>query len=312
MSLAPEGNIHGWGGLFADKLVASGVNSNPRFTTINTSSGGTSVFQAGSTIQPFTLNGVTGRPTKIAGLESGEEWLYGSGSSSATIENLIRQRYKNTGYSGSHLFEQDMQDISTDAFEASAEFLTAQNGVTPLSTAFPDDNIGKQLKSIANTINIRGNLGVDRQIFFASPTVGFDTHDGQADRLPGYQSSYAQAISAFYQATVEMGIENDVLLFTASEFGRSLITNGDGTDHGWGAHHFVVGGGVNGNTIYGDIPPYEIGHDYDYERGHLIPKVSVEQYAATMGKWFGLSDAEILEAMPTLSNFPITDLGFMV
>ncbi len=312
MSLAPEGNIHGWGGLFADKLVAAGVNSNPRFTTINTSTFGNVVFQAGSTIQPFTLNGLTGQPTSIRGLDNGEQWLYGSGNNSAVIENLIRQRYKNSGVTGTNLFESDMKNISQDAFDGSAEYISAQNGVTPLTTPFPTDNMGTQLKSIANTINMRTNLGTNRQIFFASPNAGFDTHDSQADRLPANQSSYAQAVAAFYQATVEMGIENDVLLFTASEFGRSLVVNGDGTDHGWGAHHFVVGGGVNGNTIYGDIPPYEIGHDYDYERGHLIPKVSVEQYAATMGKWFGLTNAEILEAMPTLTNFPVRDLGFMV
>jgi uncharacterized protein (DUF1501 family) len=311
MSLAPEGNIHGWGGLFADKLVAAGVNSNPRFTTINTSPSGNVVFQAGSSIQPFVLNGITGKPTSIAGLDQQEQWLYGSGNSSAVIEELIRDRYKNAGFTGANLFAQDMKNIAQDAFDGSAEFIAAQNGVPLLNTTFPDDNIGKQLKSIANSINIRGNLGTNRQIFFASPAAGFDTHDNQANRLPANQSSYAQAVAAFYQATVEMGIENDVLLFTASEFGRSLITNGDGTDHGWGAHHFVVGGGVSGNTIYGDIPPYEIGHDYDYERGHLIPKVSVEQYAATMGKWFGLSAAEILDTMPSLANFPITDLGFM-
>ncbi|NNC38984.1 MAG: DUF1501 domain-containing protein, partial [Hyphomonadaceae bacterium] len=84
-----------------------------------------------------------------------------------------------------------------------------------------------------------------------------------------------------------------------------------GTDHGWGAHHFVVGGGVNGNTIYGDIPPYDVGHEFDAGNGRLIPQVSVEQYAATLGKWFGLSDAELLSALPALANFSTTDLGFL-
>ncbi|MCF6275789.1 MAG: DUF1501 domain-containing protein, partial [Robiginitomaculum sp.] len=125
------------------------------------------------------------------------------------------------------------------------------------------------------------------------------------------QSEYANSVAAFYQASVEMGSENEVTLFTASDFGRALRENGNGTDHGWGGHHFIVGGAVNGNRIYGDIPPYATDHDQDAGNGRWIPQTSVEQYAATLGRWFGLTDAELASALPNLANFTQKDLGFM-
>ena len=106
-------------------------------------------------------------------------------------------------------------------------------------------------------------------------------------------------------------MENNVTLFTASDFGRALTENGNGTDHGWGAHHLVVGGAVRGNRIYGDMPPTRLGHAYDAGNGRLVPHTSVEQYAATLGTWFGLSQAEILRTLPALTAFQTRNLGFM-
>jgi uncharacterized protein (DUF1501 family) len=108
---------------------------------------------------------------------------------------------------------------------------------------------------------------------------------------------------AFYDATVELGVQNDVTAFTASDFGRTLAVNGDGTDHGWGGHHFVVGGAVNGNRILGDIPPPVIDHAQDSGSGRLIPNVSVEQFAASLAAWFGLTSSEIQSALPNIGNF---------
>jgi len=108
-----------------------------------------------------------------------------------------------------------------------------------------------------------------------------------------------------------MGLTNDVTLFTASDFGRTLAVNGDGTDHGWGSHHFVIGDAVAGGRIYGDIPPYDFGHDYDSGNGRLIPSVSVEQFAAPLGSWFGLNDAELASALPNLGRFTAPPLPFV-
>ncbi len=109
----------------------------------------------------------------------------------------------------------------------------------------------------------------------------------------------------------EMGLSDQVTLFTASDFGRTLAINGDGTDHGWGAHHFVVGGAVDGAAIHGEVPPADFDHALDSGGGRLIPSVSVEQYAAPLGRWFGLSDAELAMALPNLASFAAQPLSFM-
>ena len=141
---------------------------------------------------------------------------------------------------------------------------------------------------------------------------GFDTHSGQTNTLPGLQTSLSEAISAFRTSMVTQGKWNDVTLFTMSEFGRTTIDNGDGTDHGWGGHHFVTGGSVTGKQIYGDIPTPDLdGESFTSTHGRLIPKVSVEQYAATLGSWFGLDAGELAAALPNLSNFSQKNLGFL-
>ncbi len=120
-----------------------------------------------------------------------------------------------------------------------------------------------------------------------------------------------EALEFLSKKAAELGIANDVTTFTAADFGRTLTVNGDGTDHGWGSHHFVVGGAVKGGDIYGDIPVSQLGHDQDAGNGRLIPSVSVEQFAAPMGSWFGLNDAELNAALPGLANFPAGALDFL-
>ena len=149
-----------------------------------------------------------------------------------------------------------------------------------------------------------------RQIFFVG-LGGFDTHSAQATDLPALQQDIGDSIAALYAATEELGIAGDVTTFTAADFGRTLTINGDGTDHGWGSHHFVVGGAVRGGDIYGDIPVSELGHDQDAGNGRLIPTASVEQYAAPLGRWFGLGQAELESALPGLAAFPGTPLDFI-
>jgi len=156
---------------------------------------------------------------------------------------------------------------------------------------------------VARTLSVRDVLGASRQVFFVG-LGGFDTHSAQATALPGLQRDISDSIAAFYAATREMGIESAVTTFTAADFGRTLTVNGDGTDHGWGAHHFVVGGAVKGRDIYGDIPVAELGHSQDSGNGRLIPSVAVEQLAAPLGRWYGLNTAEIAQALPGLAAFP--------
>ena len=140
---------------------------------------------------------------------------------------------------------------------------------------------------------------------------GFDTHDGLTTVHPKLLAAVGDALSSFYSATVELGVANKVTAFTASDFGRTLNVNVDGSDHGWGSMHFMLGGAVKGKSLYGTAPVVADGGPDDVGQGRLLPSTSVDQYAATLGSWFGISDSELLTLLPNLGNFSQRNLGFM-
>jgi uncharacterized protein (DUF1501 family) len=181
---------------------------------------------------------------------------------------------------------------------------------SPLVTPFPNENLATQLKMVARLIKVRAALGMKRQIFFVS-LGGFDHHDGLLTQHPRLLSQLSQALKAFHDATVELGVAEQVTTFTASDFGRTLSSNGDGSDHGWGGHHFVIGGAVRGGRFYGRMPELRNGGPDDVEAGRMIPTTSVDQYAATLARWFGVSGSELDVVFPNLGNFATRDLGFM-
>ena len=160
-------------------------------------------------------------------------------------------------------------------------------------------------------ISTASQVGAKRQVFFVS-LGGFDNHDGLATVHPGLLTGVAGAMSAFYNATVELGVANQVTAFTASDFGRTLTAN-DGSDHGWGSMHFMLGGAVNGGQYYGTAPVVANNGPDDVGQGRLLPTTSVDQYAATLGKWFGISDADLLTVLPNLANWNASQrtLGFV-
>jgi uncharacterized protein (DUF1501 family) len=181
----------------------------------------------------------------------------------------------------------------------------------PLMTVFPDTKIGRQLGGIAQTMSLRTELGVSRQVFYAA-AGGYDTHDSQARDIPHNHAELDDAVAAFHAAMIELGLWNDVLIFTMSDFGRSMVENGDGCDHGWGGHHFVMGGAVRGQQIYGDIPEVDVSHpQYTGTRARLIPTTSVEQHAAALGSWFGLDTGELDNIFPNLNRFDRAALNFV-
>jgi len=157
----------------------------------------------------------------------------------------------------------------------------------------------------------RESLGVQRQIYFVG-IGGFDTHRTQVGELPALQQDVARSMRAFHDSMGELGVADNVTAFTASDFGRTLGTNRNGTDHGWGGHHMVVGGAVNGGQILGDLPPPAFNHEFDTGRGRLIPQISVDQYAASLGRWFGLTDSELSDALPGFQNFDATALDGLI
>jgi uncharacterized protein (DUF1501 family) len=167
---------------------------------------------------------------------------------------------------------------------------------------------------VAKLIGLRNTLGMSRQIFFCN-LDGFDTHGAQLETQVTLLQQLSQAVSAFYSATQELAVDNQVTTFTASEFGRTLSPNGnDGSDHAWGNHHFVIGTGVNGGSMYGTFPSLAFGSPNDTNtRGTLIPTTAVDQYGATLASWFGVPGSSLISIFPNSVNFPASslNLGFM-
>ena len=191
-----------------------------------------------------------------------------------------------------------------------ADTLQSFETLTPLVTVFPNTSIGNQLKEVARLIRIRAQMGPGRQVFFCSMD-GYDTHSSQDWTHWNLLSQLSQALNAFDSATLEIGVSNQVTAFTQSEFNRTMQSNGSGSDHAWGSHQMVLGGAVRGG-IYGQVPTFALGGPDDANsRGVWIPTISTAQFGATLGKWFGASQADLSWAFPNLGNFATTDLGFM-
>lgn len=305
MSLASEGSQFGWGGLFADAVLASSTNENPIFAAI--SAAGNDVFLAGRTARQFRVT--SGGSDALRILEN--QGILGREPGDNEARAILQRYYARQQSSSTNLYNRDIQAATGRATANTERFADARDNAVPLSTSFPQSGLGSQLQAIAETINIQQFLGNQRQVFYAS-IGGFDTHNGQAGSLPALHGQIADAMVAFRQAMVEIGRWNDVTMFTASDFGRTLTDNGDGTDHGWGGHQLVAGGSVRGGRIYGELASSDIAAStYTPSRGRLIPAVSVEQYASTLGRWFGLDTNELRTALPNLGNFNAQDLGFM-
>ena len=296
MSFAPEGAPLGWGGRFGDAAVSAGANPEAIFTEISLT--GNSVFLSGERVSPYQIS-PEGVPS-IGLIDAvGDEFAA-----------LLQNHFRSQGANRSNLFERDFINLSRVSQDANALLGQALQGSAGVSTPFPASALGSQLRAVAQTMAVRDSLETSRQVFMVG-LGGFDTHSEQAADLPALQQDIGDSIAAFYAATEELGIAEDVVTFTAADFGRTLIVNGDGTDHGWGGHHFVVGGAVKGGDIYGDIPVAALGHDQDAGNGRLIPQVAVEQFAAPMGRWFGLDEQQLNTALPGLARFPAGGLGFL-
>ena len=299
MAFAPEGARVGWGGRMGDLLAAS--NGDPVFTCISAS--GNSVFLSGEqTIQyqvggngPVGINGITGT-------------VFGNGGASVALRGIVTEER-------AHLIEKEFNRVTSRSIQAGQKLADAM-AVKPNAgfvTAFPTANTGlaSQLRTVARIIAGSSITGANRQVFMVG-VGGFDNHDGLNGALVNSMQTLSNGFQWFDGAMAELGLQDRVTTFTASDFGRTLTSNGDGSDHGWGGHHYVVGGAVRGRDVYGRFPVIGVNTSDDVGQGRLLPGVSVDQYAATLGKWFGLSDQQLLDIMPNLKNFGVRNLGFMV
>jgi uncharacterized protein (DUF1501 family) len=296
-SSAPEGATSGWGGRMGDLFQAG--NGNATFTCINVS--GNAVYLSGNTAVQYQMSTSGSVPLKAVTTP-----LFGSANCSAALQSVITQ-------SRSHLMEAELTRVTKRSIDANALLSSSLVPSSSITTPFPtSNNLGDQLKLVARMIASANALGAKRQVFFVS-MGGFDTHDGLTTVHPGLLSTVANSLSAFQAATHELGVANQVTAFTASDFGRTLSGNNDGSDHGWGSMHFVMGGAVNGQRFFGTPPAVADNGPDDVGQGRLLPTTSVDQYAATLGKWLGVSSADLLTVLPNLQNYDVgvRNLGFV-
>lgn len=303
----PEGARVGWGGRISDMLRSSNTNSS--FTCVSTA--GSAVYLSGQYVRQYQI-AANGQLAAIDGL--GGTVFAGT----APLRTIVTGR--SAGLIGSAYADIVGRAIDLEATLAGALVPSGAGGVpAPSAFVIPSSGVSsvnplaQQLQTVARMIASRNALGMKRQVFFVN-LGSFDTHDNQKERQGDMLARLSHALTYFDTVMGNLAgtnMRNQVTLFTASDFGRSLTSNGDGTDHGWGSHHFVIGGAVRGKNIYGAMPEIGLGHDRDASQGALVPSYSVEQYGATLAKWFGLSATQTLDAFPNLSNFSLRDLGFM-
>jgi uncharacterized protein (DUF1501 family) len=286
----------GWGGRVADVLQPS---NNGSLLPLSVSTSGGALFTMGQVTGPAIVNGGNG-----LGLSGSD------GSASANARDNAFQQIINF-QSGLTLVQAANRTIN-NGIEVGKVLNSVLTGPSGLTTVFPAGGLSNQLQQVARIMRARQTLGVSRQIFFVS-TGGYDNHDGLLAAHQGLLTGLNGALSAFYDASIELGLENNVTTFTESDFNRTFGPNGNnGTDHAWGGHHIMMGGAVNGGRMYGTFPNLAIqGPDDVGSRGLWLPTISVEQYGATMASWFGVNSAQLDQVFPNLVNFPTRNLGFM-
>lgn len=299
-SIANGSERFGWAGRIADMYQRQGTNSR---LAMNINVGGANYWQEGAAVNPYVL-GPNGAPTRLT---TDDSYFRGGARRQAALD-LLNQSNGNANLMVSEFASIEANAASKVLLVNNA--LSAAGDITTVFPSFPGDNgLGSQLRAVARCIKARTQIGDSRQIFFVR-LGGFDTHNnelaGQADLL----NIVSRNIGAFQNAMTEIGQANNVTLFTASDFGRSLGSNGDGSDHAWGNHHFIVGGAVKGG-FYGRMPNLTIEGPDDIGAGRIVPTTSTDQYAATLARWFGVADADLNTLFPNLGNFSTRTLGFL-
>jgi uncharacterized protein (DUF1501 family) len=289
-----ERPTNGWGGRLAERLIDEGT-ANRGYSVLSVTGG--NLWETGDRSLSAYKVSANGRFGFDFYNPTGRDPL------SLAITETLSSPY-------SHLFEQGFVDVMGRSIEVQRILTQALEGST-VNTVFPNSSLGTQMRMVARLIAARQKLGLKKQCFFCS-IGGFDTHgDDQLTRQSELLAEVSGAISAFCAAMQELNVANNVTTFTASDFNRTFSSNGQGSDHGWGGHHIVVGGGVQGGKLFGSFPELAIRGPQDSGgQGNWIPTTSTEAYAATLGRWFGANEEVLGQVFPRLGNFE-RNVGFM-
>jgi len=292
---------NGWGGRMADLLQSQ--NAAAVFPAI-ANHADCGLFCNGVQSSPATIPPPPGGSTAATGMVT----LLGTQMANAPLAGVQQLLAFDNGLQ----LVQAANGIVTNGINY-ANTLTGLLQTSNIKTVFPANNpLAAQLQTAANVMSVRSQLGLTRQIFFCD-FGSFDTHGSQLETQQALLQQLSQALLAFYQATQELGIAQSVTTFTASEFGRTLTPSGtDGSDHAWGNHHFIMGGGVQGGKFYGTFPSLALGSENDANlRGTLIPTTALAQYGATLAQWFGVPASSLPAVFPNIANFGSSSLGFL-
>lgn len=283
----PEGATSGWGGRIGDLFMGS--NGAASLTCINAT--GNAVYLSGRTAVQYGITASGPVP-----LLNNASALFGSPAGMTALRSLMTTQRAN-------LLEAEHARVTRRSIDLQAQVAGALAGGPALATPFPAGNsLADQLRIVARMISVSQELGARRQVFLVS-LGGFDNHDSILTTHPVLLGRLGAAMRAFYDATVELGVAERVTAFTASDFGRTLTSNANGSDHGWGSHQLVMGGSVRGRAFYGTPPVLANNGPDDVGQGRLLPAISVDQFGATLARWFGVGDTQMASVLPNIVNF---------
>ena len=286
----PDARVaQGWGGRIADLMQDVNVQNG---VSMNISLSGSNVFQSGNEVSEYSIEASGDGAPGINAYDDGSE--YGA-LKKRMVDDLLAVQQE-------HIFRREYSRRLRSAIDAQAVFVDALQTSPALTTSFSPGYFSQSLRQIARVIGARDALGASRQTFFVT-VGGWDHHDEVLDNQANMLPAISRGLQEFRDALVELGVYDDVTTFTTSDFGRTLTSNGKGSDHGWGGHHIVMGGAVNGGTIYGEYPILSPSSPLDVGRGVYAPTTSVDEYFAELAGWFGVSASELDQVLPNVRSF---------
>ncbi|MFK8050361.1 MAG: DUF1501 domain-containing protein [Halioglobus sp.] len=286
----PDARIaQGWAGRMADILqdvnLANGVS-------MNISLSGTNVYQSGNTISEYSVSPEGDGAVGIESYDDGSEF---GDLRKRMVDSLVNARQR-------HIFRAEYNRRLSESIAAQAVFVGALASSPTLTTTFSGNPLSQSLRQVARIIGARSSLGAARQTFFI--TLGdWDHHDDVIEKQAVMLPQVSAALQEFRNALVELAVVDDVTTFTSSDFGRTLTSNGKGSDHGWGGHHMVMGGSVEGGQIVGEYPELRANNPLDVGRGVYAPTLSVDEYFAELALWFGVARSDLVEVLPNIGSF---------